>query len=168
LLYTGDDPKTKRDLWVLPMDAAPSGRKPVAFLSTDFDELNGKFSPDSHWVAYQSDESGRYEIYVRPFPAVDGGGKWPVSHGGGILPHWRQDGKELFYIGPDNALMAVPVSASGAVFQPGTPAALFKAPPRSAWDVTADGKRFLFPVPSGEATQNPFTVVQNWMSLLKR
>jgi hypothetical protein len=148
--------------------AASSGRKPAAFLSTDFDELNGKFSPDSHWVAYQSDESGRYEIYVRPFPAVDGGGKRIVSHGGGLQPHWRDDGKELFYIGLDNSLMAVPVSTTGAAFQPGPPAALFKAPPTPAWDVTADGKRFLFPIPSGEGTQAPFIVVQNWTSLLKR
>jgi hypothetical protein len=168
LLYYEPDPKTKRDLWVLPMDAASSGRKPIPFLRTDFDELNGKFSPDSHWIAYQSDESGRYEIYVRPFPAVEGGGKWTVSHGGGIQPHWRGDGKELFYTGPDSSLMAVPVSASGAVFQPGTPAALFRAPPGVPWDVTADGKRFLLPIPSGEATQTPFTVVQNWTSLLKR
>jgi Tol biopolymer transport system component/tRNA A-37 threonylcarbamoyl transferase component Bud32 len=168
LLYFEPDPKSKRDLWVLPMDPASSGRKPMPFLRTDFDELNGKFSPDSHWVAYQSDESGRYEIYVRPFPAVEVGGKWMVSHGGGSQPHWRGDGKELFYMGPDSSLMAVPVSASGAAFQPGTPAALFKAPLSSTWDVTADGKRFLFPIPSGEATQTPFTVVQNWTSLLKR
>jgi Tol biopolymer transport system component len=168
LLYNDLDPKTKRDLWVLPMDAASSGRKPVAFLSTDFDELNGKFSPDSHWVAYQSDESGRYEIYVRPFPAVQGGGKWPLSHGGGRQPHWRGDGQELFYIGPDNSLMAVPVSASSATFQPGTPKALFKVPSSQTWDVTADGKRFLFPIPSGDTAQNPFTVILNWPSLLKR
>jgi Tol biopolymer transport system component len=168
LLYSDDDPKTRRDLWVLPVDATSSGRKPIPFLRTDFDELNGRFSPDSNWVAYQSDESGRYEIYVRPFPAVEGGGKWTVSHGGGSQPHWRGDGKELFYMGPDSSLMAVPVSAGGAAFQPGTPAALFKAPPSLTWDVTADGKRFLFPIPSGEATQSPFTVVLNWPSLLKR
>jgi len=169
LLYEELDPKSKRDLWVLPMDAASSGRKPIPFLRTDFDEWNGKFSPDSHWVAYESDESGRYEIYVRPFPAREGGGKWMVSRGGGSQPHWHGDGKELFYIGQDNSLMVVPVSASGAVFQQGTPAALFKAPPSPAWDLTADGKRFLFPISaSGGATQTPFTVVQNWTSLLKR
>jgi Tol biopolymer transport system component len=168
LLYEELDPKSKRDLWVLPMDAASSGRKPVPFLRTDFDEWNGKFSPDSHWVAYESDESGQYEIYVRPFPAVEGGGKWMASRGGGSQPHWRGDGKELFYIGPDNSLMEVPVSANGAVFQQGTPAALFKAPPSPDWDLTADGKRFLFPIASGGATQPPFTVVQNWTSLLKR
>jgi len=91
-----------------------------------------------------------------------------VSHGGGRQPHWRGDGKELFYIGPDNSLMAVPVSASGAAFQPGTPRALFEVPSILTWDVTADGKRFLFPIPSGETTQAPFTVVLNWTSLLKR
>ena len=105
---------------------------------------------------------------MRPFPAVEGGGKWTISHGGGHHPHWRGDGKELFYIGSDNSLMAVPVSPSGAVFQPGTPVALFKAPPSMAWDVTADGKRFLFTSSSGDTAQTPFTVVLNWTSLLKR
>ena len=168
LLYDDFDSKTKRDLWVLPTDRASSGPKPVLFLRTDFDELNGKFSPDSHWVAYQSDESGRYEVSVRPFPAVEGGGKWTISHGGGHHPHWRGDGKELFYIGPGNSLMAVPISTSGAAFRPGTPVALFKAPPSMAWDVTADGKRFLFTIPLGDTAQAPFTVVLNWTSLLKR
>jgi eukaryotic-like serine/threonine-protein kinase len=168
LLYTDIDPKTKGDLWVLPMDGPSSERKPVPFLRTDLSETNGKFSPDSHWIAYDSDESGRFEIYVRPFPTVEGGGKWMVSHGGGREPHWRGDGKELFYIGPDDSLMAVPVSASGAAFQSGMPGALFKTPTNLPWDVSADGKRFLFPVASGDIAQAPFTVVLNWMSLLKR
>lgn len=142
--------------------------EPIPFLRTDFYESNGKFSPDSHWVANQSNESGRSEIYVRPFPAVEASGKWMASHGGGRQPHWRGDGKELFYIGADNSLMAVPVSSSGAVFQPGTPATLFKVPTIRDWDVTADGKRLLFPIPSGETTETPFTVVQNWTSLLNR
>jgi serine/threonine protein kinase len=94
LLYHEYDPKTRTDLWLLPMDAASSGRKPVSFLRSDFHELNGKFSPDGHWIAYQSNESGQYEIYVRPFPKIEGAGKWVVSHGGGRQPHWRGDGKE--------------------------------------------------------------------------
>ncbi len=174
LLYYDVDPKTKSDLWVLPMDGASSGekqggRKPVPFLRTDFDEQNAKFSPDGHWVAYQSDESGRNEIYVRPFPAADGGGKWTVSQGGGTQPRWRGDSKELFYLAPDGNVMAVPVSTSVDGFQPGTLAALFKGPPNAdGWDVSADGKRFLFPVPAGESAQAPFTIVQNWISLLKK
>jgi hypothetical protein len=82
LLYDDLDPKTKRDLWVLPMEGAPDVRKPVPFLRTGFNEQNAKFSLDRHWVAYQSDQSGRFEIYVRPFPEA-GGGEWLVSQGAG-------------------------------------------------------------------------------------
>jgi hypothetical protein len=130
---------------------------------------NAKFSPAGHWVAYQSDESGRNEIYVRPFPAANGGGKWTVSQGGGTQPRWRGDSKELFYLAPDGNVMAVPVSTGVDGFQPGTPGALFKGPPNAdGWDVSADGKRFLFPVPAGESAQAPFTIGQNWISLLKK
>jgi serine/threonine protein kinase/Tol biopolymer transport system component len=169
LLYIDLDPKTKPDLWVLPMDSASSERKPVLFLRTDLYEGNGKFSPDVHWIGYESTESGRVEVYVQPFPAAEGGsGKWMVSHGGGTQPHWRGDGKELFYLALDGAVMAVPVSTSGAAFEAGTPAVLFKGPPNRGWDVSADGKKFLFPIPSGDTAQAPFTVVQNWTSLLKK
>ena len=169
LLYGDVDPKTKVDLWVLPMDGASGERKPIPFLRTEFNEQRAKFSPDDRWVAYQSDESGKFEIYVRPFPAVEGGGeKWMVSHGGGTDPRWRGDGKELFYLAPDGNVMAVPVATSGAGFQPGTPAVLFKGPPSPpGWDVSADGKRFLFPVPAGDTVLAPITVILNWMSLLK-
>ena len=146
-------------------------RKPVPFLRTEFDERDGKFSPDGHWVAYESNEAGPFEIYVRPFPAAEGGGgKWMVSQAGGTQPHWRGDGKELFYQTGDGSVMAVPVAVSGSALQSGTPAVLFKGPPNQAsgWDVTADGKRFLFPVVGGENAQAPFTVVSNWMSLLKK
>jgi eukaryotic-like serine/threonine-protein kinase len=172
LLYHAFDPKTQGDLWVLPLGAPPGERKPIPFLRTEFDEPYAKFSPDGHWVAYNSDESGSFEVYVRPFPApADGGGKWMISQGGGTLPHWRGDGRELFYLTPDGNVMAVTVSASGAAFLPGTPVVLFKGPPGprpAGWDVTTDGKKFLFPVPAGETAQVPFTVVLNWTSLLKK
>jgi Tol biopolymer transport system component len=174
LLYSETDPKTKVDLWVLPMDGTPGGkpgeRKPVPFLRTEFNEQNARFSPDGRWVAYESDESGRNEVYVRPFPAAEGGGgKWMVSQGGGVTPHWRGDGKELFYLALDGNIMAVPAAASASAFQPGTPAALFKTPANAVGgDVTADGKRFLLLVSGGEITPAPFTVVLNWMSLLKK
>jgi serine/threonine protein kinase/Tol biopolymer transport system component len=169
LLYTDSDPQTKRDLWVMPMDGPPGERRPVAFLRSAFNEYNGKFSPDGRWVAYASDESGRYEIYVRPFPAAEGGGaKWMVSRDGAREPRWRGDGKELFYLAPNGSVMAASVSASGAAFQSATPAALFKAPSTPGWDVSADGKQFLFPVPAGDAAQAPFIVVQNWTALLRK
>ena len=97
------------DLWVLSVDGEP---KPVPFLATDFDERSGQFSPDGRWVAYESNESGRYEIYVRGFPQT--GGKWLVSVAGGTQPRWRRDGREIYYVAPDNKLMAVEVKPSGA------------------------------------------------------
>jgi Tol biopolymer transport system component len=174
LLYYDIDPKTKRDLWVLPMDGAAGERKPVPFLRTGFNEASGTFSPDGHWVAYHSDESGRNEIYVRPFPAPSsGGGKWMVSQGGGILPVWRGDGKELFFQALDGSIMAAAVMVTGGAtsvaFQPGPPKALFKMLVGSrAWDATADGKKFLLTVPVAVTAQTPFTIVLNWMSLLTR
>ncbi|MBZ5624707.1 MAG: protein kinase, partial [Acidobacteriia bacterium] len=161
----------RRELWVLPMDGTGE-RKPVPFLRTDFDTRSGRFSPDGRWIAYQSNESTKDEIYVRPFPApAGGGGKWTVSQGGGRQPRWRRDGKELFYIGLNGELMVSEISTSGAAFQSQMPKLLFQIkapliPP--GWDVSVDGTKFLFPVTSGEATQDPFTVVLNWMALLKK
>ena len=94
-------------------------RKPFPVLQTRFDEIQGEFSPDGRWLAYASNESGRYEIYVQTFPVT--GGKWQISVAGGLQPRWRRDGQELFYVAPDNRLMAAPIRVA-----PGTqgPAAL--------------------------------------------
>jgi Tol biopolymer transport system component len=170
LLYEGQSAKGGSDLWVLPMEGAGE-RKPAPFLSTRFNERMGRFSPDGRWIAYESDESGRPEIYVRPFPVpVGGGGKWMVSQGGGREPRWRRDGTELFYITADGQVMASGVTASGAAFQRGVPKLLFKVQiaPGATWDVSADGAKFLFPIIGSDTTQSPFTVLLNWMSLLKR
>src|SRR5439155_18590961 len=91
LMYSVQDLKTGSDLWVLPLGG---DRKSFAFLNTKFSETQGQFSPDGRWVAYQSDESGRQEIYVRPFPAA--AGQWQISTSGGIQARWRRDGKELY------------------------------------------------------------------------
>ncbi len=167
LLYTtAPNAKTKRDVWVLPLEG---DHKPAPFLRTEFDEQQGQFSPDGSWVAYTSDESGGNEIYVRTFsPKPDAGGKWLVSRGGGTSPHWGSDGRELFYLGRDGSVMAVEVTARPA-FQAGAPTPLFQ-PPRgnAAWDVTADGKRFLFAVPAAQSAAPPFTVVLNWQAVLKK
>jgi Tol biopolymer transport system component len=125
---------------------------------------------DGKWVAYQSDESGKQEIYVQGFSPSEPGssGKWLISAGGGREPRWSADGKELFYLAPDNVLMAVPVRA-GATFMSGTPRALFTT--RAAIDrstsygVTSDG-RFLVRT-AREPAPSPATVVLNWMSELK-
>jgi serine/threonine protein kinase len=167
LLFDQLNGKTGRDLWVLPMDNAAE-RKPIPFLHTDFDARQAHFSPDGRWIAYRSNESGKNEIYVRPFPApAGGGGKWMVSQGGN-QPRWRRDGKELFYLSPDGQLMASQVNASGSAFQASIPKPLFKAPQNVEWEVSPDGTKFLFPVTGGDTTQSPFTVVLNWMALLKK
>jgi Tol biopolymer transport system component len=173
LLYFSLDPKTKADLWILPLEG---DKKPFPFLRTDFDERYGRFSPDGRWIAYVSDESGRNEIYVRSFspdgtaPGVSG--KWQISNDGGNLPRWRGDGRELYYLTSDRKLMAVEVTTN-PVFRAGIPKALFQTTvgttgSLSTWDVSADGKRFLMPAPSAASAQQPFAVVLNWQAALKK
>jgi eukaryotic-like serine/threonine-protein kinase len=178
LLATAATPETKSDIWILPLMGE---KKPVPFLRTEFNESEAHFSPDEHWVAYTSDESGHQEIYVRPFSPGSGaadvgsasGGKWLISLGGGSEPRWRGDGKELFYVAPNGKLMAVEVTAN-PVFQAGAPAELFAAPARMGpsilprWDVAPDGKRFLFAALSQQTASTPFTVILNWQSTLKK
>jgi eukaryotic-like serine/threonine-protein kinase len=173
LLYFTQDAKTKYDLWVLPL---MGDKKPFPFLRTEFNEVDGHFSPDGHWVAYGSDESGRFEIYVRKFSpestpeGSDTGGKWQVSYGGAQEPRWSADGKELYYLTPDWKVMVVEVSTN-PVFQARMPKLLFSAPPQpsnTAGDYTVDGKRFLFLAPIEHAEQAPFTVMLNWQAALKK
>jgi Tol biopolymer transport system component len=162
LLFTRTLPKTKTDIWVLPLSG---DRKPFPFLQSEFIDRNGQFSPDGRWVAYVSDESGRLEIYVVPFPGP--GGKWQVSPNGGSGPQWSADGRELFYISPDRELMTVEVK-SGAEFQVSSPKPLFSLSPSSAvsaFEASPDGKRFLQGVPR-EAPGPPVTLVLNWTSEL--
>ena len=114
------------DLFTRPVqaDAGPGAlglrlEKGELFLGTPFDERYAVFSPDGHWLAYTSNESGKYEVYVRPYPGP--GGRWPVSTGGGILPVWRRDGRELLFETLDRRVMAVSYAASGDSFAPGQP-----------------------------------------------
>ena len=149
------------DLMVLPL---AGDRKPFPFLSTPFNEQHGAFSPDGKWVAYQSNESGRFEIYVRPFPGP--GGQWQVSTGGGNSPRWRADGKELYYVSPDLKVTAAAVVAQGSTFTAGTPEALFQtnvipAGGRQQYDVTRDG-RFPIDTELESATTEPIHLLLNW------
>lgn len=160
---------TSNDLWVLPSSGSAAERKPLPFVRTEFYEGYGRFSPDGHWVAYQSNQSGKQEIYVLPFDGA--GGLWQVSKDGGSNVHWSRAGKELVYLGPEGYLMAVDVSAAGPVFQSGTAQQLFKLPAGSDWDISADGQRFLIAVPAasdGGSASSPIHVVTNWTGLLKR
>jgi Tol biopolymer transport system component len=171
LLYTGANTKTQSDLWVLPLNG---DQKPIPFLHTEFNESSGQFSPDGHWIAYTSDESGGDEIYVRGFSSSsaqgvwDSEGKWLISKGGGTGPRWRGDGKELFYVASDGKLMSVDIRAK-PVFEAGAPRPLFQLPLGFIGvEVTADGRRFLVAVPVAQSASVPFTVVLNWQTTLKK
>ncbi len=107
LMYYVPNPTSGTDLWVLPRET----KVPFVFLKTEANELWGQFSPDGRWIAYQSNETGRYEIYVRPFSSP--GGPIPISTAGGVYPRWSRDGKELYFIAPDARMMAVSIRANG-------------------------------------------------------
>ena len=165
LLYQELDPKTKYDRWVLPIEGE---RKPAAFPRTEFNERDGAFAPDGKWIAYISDESGRGEVYVQPYPAT--GAKWQVSKDGGHWPRWRSDGRELYWMQEDGTLIAAEVIA-GQTLQSGTPAALFETGITDAGEryaVSGDGKRFLVPMPVEQREGRPVTVVWNWLAGAKR
>lgn len=160
LVFLAQRAKTNFDIDLLDL---ATGQARV-FLSTPFVEVDAQVSKDMRWLAYASDESGRQEVYVRPFP--QGSGKWQVSGSGGRQPRWRADGRELFYMAPDGTVMAVPLTAS-ATFSPSVPVPLFatQVPERSPqfgrdYDVTGDGQRFL--VNQATGTQSHATVVLNW------
>ena len=122
VVFNETTPTMGRDLLQLALDGT---RRVTPLLQTKFDERNGIVSPDGRWLAYESNSSGTFEIYVRPFPNV-GGGQWQVSTAGGRQPLWARSGKELFYVGADGALLRVPVEASGATWNAGTPMKLLE------------------------------------------
>ncbi|MBM2840668.1 MAG: hypothetical protein HW412_1196, partial [Bacteroidetes bacterium] len=168
ILFTRQDPVTKFDIWILPLTGE---RNPVPFAQTEFDEWLGSFSPDGRWIAYWSNESGRFEVYVRNFSLADQStpvGKWQISANGGAQPRWRKDGKELYYMNPDRVLMAVPVN-SGSTFQYEAARQLFStdtdnfdAPNR--YVATKNGHRFLMNVPLDREASNPVTITLNWIT----
>ncbi len=169
VLYVVNDPKSKIDLWLLPLFG---DQKPVPFLQTENNERLGRFSPDGRWIAYVSDASGTNEIYVQPFPAS--GGIWQVSTNGGYHLAWAHSGKELFYISSDKKMMAVDVKGEGATFQRGTPKVLFERripsfnTPLAQFAVSADDKKFLVANAVAENSPVPITVVLNWTADSKK
>jgi len=176
--------KTNEDLWALPVaggNAAgkPGDRKPIPLLRTNYRENQGQVSPDSRWLAYTSNESGQYQVYVQPFaPGWDKPmtGKWQISTTGGLQPRWRGDGKELFYVAPDGKLTAVDVKATAQTFDRGTPQPLFdsravllQSSVVTSYSPSADGMRFLMLVPQGALGETPpLTVVANWLAAGRR
>ena len=163
IIYADGTRETGNDLMLLPLQGE---RKPRPFLRTKFDEDDARFSPDGRWVAYVSNESGRREVYLRPFEGSSE--KWQISTAGGFRPRWRRDGKELFYLTAEGNIMAVEVKA-GSGFEVGKPTPLFHVESArndsGQYEVSADGQRFL--VNSGNQTQ-PVMVVVNWAADLKR
>ncbi|MEO6080501.1 MAG: TIR domain-containing protein [Steroidobacteraceae bacterium] len=175
LLYFSINPGSGIDLWVLPMTGQ---RKPFPLLQSTFGKVWGQFSPDGRWVAYQSNESGQNEIYVRrfvvPTDAADsnaaGESQWQVSTAGGIYPTWRADGKELFYIDPSGRMMAAPIATSGPTVVPGTPVALFQTNTAGGgsdngtmgrqYDVAPDGRFLINRVL--DTASSPIRLILNW------
>ena len=174
IVYFEVGSRNKRDIWVLPTER---NRKPIPFLTTEADEFMGQLSPDSHWMAFTSDRSGRRDVYVRPFPP--GEGEWTISVAGGRAPRWRGDGNELFFVAADGNMTAVPVKGiiAGAKpsFEAGTPVELFDANLAHAgldtafeYDVTADGNRFLIDTGPRGAPATQLTAVANWQAGLRK
>ncbi len=174
LLYYSIDPQTQADLWVLPMTG---DQKPWIFLKTPFDEAYGQFSPDGRFVAYVSDESGRYEIYIRPFTPPGearnpAGGQWQISTNGGIQPRWSADGRELYYLDPAGRLMAVSITVTGATVAPGTPVPLFptkilggggdNAADFPEYAVARDGRFLINTVLDENRSTAPIRLILNW------
>ena len=153
IVFSNQDPKTKYDLWALPMTPGNQGdRTPIPLLTSEFSERTGQVSPDSRWLAYASDESGRAEVYVQAFFPGNRAkaGKWQISRGGGTEPRWSPDGKAIYYVGPKGMLTFVAVSDE-AGFTTGVSQPLFRIHSRApisstdvfTYDVARDGKRLL-------------------------
>ena len=153
---------------MLPLDGE---RKAQEFLKTSFSERGGVFSPDARWIAYASDESGKFEVYVQSYPAS--GRRWPISNNGGEWPRWGPKGDELFYLAPGDLLMRVAVKTSPE-FEASVPKPLFHARGRvpnttsPQYAVSSDGQKFLLNRLVEESGAAPLTVVLNWAAELKK
>jgi hypothetical protein len=175
LIYESVDSKIGLHMWMVPVDG---DRRPVPLLNSGpaVKEMHGQVSPDGRWLAYVSDERGRQDVYVRPFPSgnTDNRDKWLISPDGGIEPAWRGDSRELFYLAADRSLMAVSIAGRDNL-EPSPPTRLFETKmstlrnssiARNQYVVSADGQRFVINQPTGEPSA--ITVVVNWPSLLKK
>jgi Tol biopolymer transport system component len=160
VLYYESNPNTAGDLMALPMTTPD--KNPIPIAKGPFEEINGQFSPDTKWVAYETSESGRPEIVVQGFPTASN--KWQVSNGGGTQPRWSHDGKELYFIGADSKLMAATIKISGSSFEPTTPVPLFQMrvtfAPKHQYSVSAAGRFLVNELEESAAT--PISLILNW------
>jgi dipeptidyl aminopeptidase/acylaminoacyl peptidase len=156
----------RSDVWVLPLFG---DRKPFQLAETEFRTQSAVFSPDGRWIAYASNEAGVPNVYVQSFPKAST--KYQVSGEGGSDPRWRGDGRELFYLGADGTIVAVPIDTTSG-FKSGKPEALFDAGSFTnvlfQWAVTKDGKRFLINARPLQSSMALLTVIVNWTTLLER
>jgi len=155
------------DAWALPMFG---DHKPFSLVSTPFNETPSAISPDGKWLAYMSDETGQYEVYLKPFPS--GEGKRQVSTSGGVRPHWRADSRELFFMNLEYAIMAVDVRENAGAVDLGTPHELFRADTvilaQGPYCVSPDGQKFLINQKTPISASQPFTLIANWTADLKK
>jgi serine/threonine-protein kinase len=171
LVFRDQTPDGASDIGVLALEGEP---RATPLMQTAYAEWNPELSPDGRWIAYQSNESGREEIYVRPFPKVEAG-RWQVSTRGGTRPVWARNGRELFYLVGQGRVMAVPIQP-GPAFVFGNPQVMFDGPylapqPGRTYDVSPDGKQFLMIKEGGidqRSTPREIVVVLNWSEELKR
>lgn len=166
IIYQDQDVTNQSDLWALPLSG---DRTPVALVRTAGDDSFGQVSPDSRWLAYASSATGRSEVFVQAFPVARG--KWQISTSGGTQPRWRRDGKELFYLAAGGQLIAVPVDLGIDSIETGVQVPLFAMHPGFgldfAYDVAADGRRFLVNTVVSDTSQR-IVVVLNWPAALKK
>jgi Tol biopolymer transport system component len=172
LLFTRNSAEHGTDLMIL-----PAGGRPYLFLRTPVSEAHSQLDPASRrWIVYSSDDGGRREIFVQAFtpgsPAADA--RWQISTGGGTMPRWRGDGREIYYWGLDGRIMAAAVDGRGAAFTWSAPTALFQTAMPTlrtndiSFDVSADGQRFLVAEPSERIGTPPLIVVTDWVAALRR
>jgi serine/threonine protein kinase/Tol biopolymer transport system component len=174
IIFTERAGKTRMDMWALPMFG---DRKEYLLSNSAFEEFNPQLSPNGRWLAYTSDETGTFEIYVQSFSTDGklGADKKIISTGGGKLPVWRRDGSELFFLAVDGQMMASSVKTTGPEFEFTPPKPLFKTRTLSVegsiyheYDVSPDGQRFLIGTLIGDTKAAPPTVIMNWTALLKK
>ncbi len=166
-------PRSRWDLWIMPVVSAQndSAHRSYPYLQSEFNETDGRFSPDGRWIAYTSDESGQNEVYVGTSAAA--GGRWQVSTSGGRGPRWRQDGKEIYYLSPENKIMAASIASDNGSIAVSNIHPLFAVPLivsriLPSYDVSPDGNRFLVNMQSENQDQTPLSLCVNWDAALGR